>query len=206
MMQTGYAINRKIIISEPITDELAGSVIEQIIAINDFDSQMSQIQVGYESQPIEMFINSGGGSATAGNAIIMAMEMSDTPIITYGLGIIASMALAIFISGDIRIATRLSRFMYHSVAYGTDGFIKDHEMQLKEANILQEMYNSLFLEKTKISEKMMERIRNEKKNFFFSAKKALKLGIADDLIQKPEKKFDFISLEEQEMIEKELNE
>ena len=98
-MQTTEYINRKIIISEPITDDLAGNVIAQILAINDFDEQMSVLNT-YTPEPIEMFINSGGGSATAGNAIISAMELSETPIVTYGVGIVASMALGIFISGE----------------------------------------------------------------------------------------------------------
>lgn len=196
-------ISRKIIISRPIDDMLAGEIIDHILAINDFDTQMSEYK-SYQPEPIEMFINSGGGSATAGFAIINAMEMSETPIVTYGLGIVGSMALGIFMAGDIRIATRFCRFMYHSVGYGTEGYIKDHEDQLKEASVLQDMYNSLFLDKTKITKDMMAKIRNEKKDFFFSGKKAVKLGVADEVMQKPEKKFDLVSEEEYEQIMKEL--
>lgn len=200
------AINRTILISEPISDQLAERVIGHILAINEYDEYMASTIVGYQPQAIEMFINSGGGSATAGNAIITAMEISETPIITYGLGIVASMALAIFISGDIRIASGLARFMYHSVAYDTGGHIKDHEDSLKEANILQEMYNGLFLERTKLTEDMMKRIKNQKKDFFFSGKKAVKLGVADELLPKPEKKFELVTEEEYEKLIEELEE
>lgn len=198
-------INRKIIISEAITDSLAGDVTAIILAINDYDARMAQTFKNYEPEPIEMFINSGGGSATAGNSIITAMEMSDTPIITYGMGIIASMALAIFISGDIRIASRLGRFMYHSVSYGAEGNIKDHEDSMREANILQELYNDIFLDKTKFTKGMMERIRDKKKDFFFSGKKAVKLGVADDILEKPEKKFELLTEEEVKELEKEID-
>ena len=198
-------INRKIIISDVITDGLAGDVIAMLLAINDYDVRMAQTFNNYEPEPIEMFINSGGGSATAGNAIITAMEMSETPIITYGVGVIASMALAIFISGDIRIASRLARFMYHSVSYGAEGNIKDHEDSMKEANILQEYYNDIFLDRTKFTKKMMSRIRDKKKDFFFSGGKAVKLGVADDILAKPEKKFELLTEEEVEQLEKEIN-
>lgn len=198
-------INRKIIISEQITDKLAEEVIAQILAINDFDEHMSVVTT-YKVEPIEMFINSGGGSATAGNAIITAMEMSETPIITYGIGIVASMALAIFVSGDIRIASRLARFMYHSVAYGSEGHIKDHEDSIKEANVLQELYDGIFLDRTKITKELMERTRKEKKDFFFSGAKAVKLGVADDILPKPDKKFELASEEELEIIEEEIKE
>jgi len=203
-MTTGVTeISRRIIISQPITDSLAGYVIDHITAINDFDNQMSVVST-YQPEPIEIFINSGGGSATAGNAIITTMEMSETPIITYGLGMVGSMALAIFVSGDIRIASRFCRFMYHTVAYGMEGNIKDHEDAHKEAGILQEMYNSLFLERTKLSQAHMDKIRKEKKDFFFSGKRAVKLGVADKLMDKPEKKFDLVTEEEYEQILKEL--
>lgn len=196
-------ISRKIIISRPIDDMLAGEIIDHILAINDFDAQASELR-SYQPEPIEMFINSGGGSALAGFAIIGAMEMSETPIVTYGMGIIGSMALGIFMAGDVRIAHRMARFMYHSVAYGMEGHIQDHEDARREANVLQDMYNSLFLEKSKLTKEMMDKIRKEKRDFFFSAKKAVKLGIADEVMEKPEKKFDLVTQEEYEQIMKEL--
>lgn len=190
------AIDRKIIISQPITDGLAGAVIDAIIAVNDYDTYLKSNVVNYKPEPIEIFINSGGGSATAGNSIIMAMEMSETPIVTYGMGMVGSMALAIYVAGDIRVAHRFTRFMYHSVAYGLDGHIKDHEDALREANILQDMYNSLFLDRTKLTPEQMTEIRNIKRDFFISGKKAVKLGIAHELLEKPEKGIETISEEE----------
>lgn len=204
-MGTAEMISRKIIISEPITDNLARDIIAHIDAINDFDQQMSVLST-YKAEPIEMFINSGGGSATAGNAIIASMEMSETPIVTYGLGIVGSMALAIFVAGDYRIAHRFCRFMYHTVAYGMEGHIKDHEDAKKEADTLQSMYNSLFLDRTKLTEEMMATIRKEKKDFFFSGKRAVKLGVADEVMLKPEKKIEVVSEAEYEEIMKEIEE
>lgn len=194
-------INRKIIISEPISDRLAGDVIEQITTINDYDEYMSSLLKDYSPRPIEVFVNSGGGSATAGNTIISAMEMSETPIITYGFGIVASMALAIFVAGDIRIAHRFCRFMYHSVSYGVEGHITDHEDMHREANILQEMYDSLFIDRTKMTAEQMKDIRKSKKDFFFSGKRAVILGVADDLMEKPERKFELVTDEEYAEIE-----
>lgn len=197
-------LSRKILISSPIDGNVAGEVIAQILDINDFDEQMKVVTT-YQPRPIELFINSGGGSATDGFAIIGAMEMSDTPIITYGLGLVGSMALGIFVKGDVRIAHRYTRFMYHTVGYGAMGYIKDHEEQHKEADYLQRMYNDLFKE-TKITKEHMQQIRDTKTDFFFSGKEAVALGVADEVMLKPEKKFELMTEEEAESLAKEANE
>jgi ATP-dependent Clp protease, protease subunit len=199
-------INRRLVISQPITDHLAGEIIEAILAINDYDIQMSSALTNYQIEPIEMFINSGGGSASAGFAIIGAMEMSETPIITYGMGIVASMALGIFVAGDVRIAHRYTRFMFHSVAYGEEGYIQDHIDGLREVKVVQKMYNSLFADRTKFPPEQITEIMKEKKNFFFSGKKAVDFGIADDVMKKPEPKIEMVTEEEYEAILKELEE
>lgn len=202
-------ISRKIVIAEPITDTLAGRVIEHLMEINSYDEYMEKSIAGvkgtYEPEPIEIFITSGGGSAHAGNAIIGAMEMSETPIITYGLGIVASMALAIFVAGDIRIAHRFCRFMYHSVAYGEDGALQDHIDGIKEVTVVQDMYNSLF-KNTKLTKEMMDEITMKRQNFFFSGKKAVQFGIADEVIKQPEPKFQSVTQEEYEAIMSQLEE
>ncbi len=193
-MQQPEFESRKIIISSPIDQNVARDVIDQIMTISDFDEQMSVLST-YKPEPIEMFINSGGGSATDGFAIIGAMEMSQTPIFTYGIGLVASVALGIFVKGDYRIAHRYSRFLYHSVAYGTSGYIKDHEDAFKEADMLQTIYDDLFKD-TKISRQLMSKIRDEKSDYIFSGKEAVSLKVADEVLLKPEKRFSIKKEEE----------
>jgi ATP-dependent Clp protease protease subunit len=195
-------LSRKIIISSPIDSNVAEKVVGQIMDINEFDNQMSVVST-YQPQPIEIYINSDGGSATDGFAIIGAMEMSETPIFTYGLGIVASMALGIFVKGDYRIAHRYTRFMYHSVAYGEMGYIQDHEDSLRESELIQYMYDDLFKE-TKITREKMDEIRKSKTNFFFSGKEAVTLGIADEVTKKPQKKVQLLTDEEFQTVQKEL--
>lgn len=184
-MEQTARTDRVIIISQQIDDALAGDIIDRIIAINDEDAYLSSTIKGYEPQPIEIFINSVGGSATAGFAIIGAMELSDVPIITYGMGLVASMALGIFVAGNQRLAYRLARFMYHSVSYGMEGQIKDHDDMRNEVGILQEMYDSLF-SSTKLSRSQMDEIQKSKRDYFFSANEAVELGIADQVLGEPQ--------------------
>lgn len=194
-------ISRHLVISDEINDHVAREVITIINEINQVDLERKLSIINYKPQPIQIYINSGGGSVTDGFAIISAMEMSETPIITYGMGLVASMALAIFVAGDIRIASRFTRFMYHSISYGMMGHIKDHEDMREEADVLQRMYNSLMYDKTNMDEKQLSSIREMKKNYFFGAVKATKLGIADDVIDKPDKRIELPTEEElEEMI------
>ena len=205
MQGTEQVLSRKIVISSVIDEKVAGEIIEQIMAINDFDAQMSVVTT-YQPEPIEMFINSVGGNVSDGFAIIDAMEMSDTPIITYGIGIVASMALAIFVAGDVRVSARHARFMYHSISYGMVGYIQDHEDAQKESSLLQRMYNSLMFERTGLTQEKLDEIKRMKKDFFFSSKQAVKLGVADQVMPKPEKKFQMVTEEEFEKMQKEMKE
>lgn len=175
--------SRKIVISTEINEKVAQEVIERIMEINDVDFERIQTLNGYEPPPIEIFINSVGGNVTDGFAIIGAMQMSDTPIVTYGLGLVASMALAIFVAGDVRIASRYCRFMYHSISYGMIGHITEHEAMRAEADLLQRMYNSLMLERTKFTKEQLDEIRRVKQDFYFSAKQGVALGVVDKIIQ-----------------------
>lgn len=178
--------SRKILISRGIDEALAESVIAQIVEINDLDAQRAEALKEYRPEPIEIFINSGGGSVTDGFAIIGAMEMSDTPIITYALGLVASMALAIFVAGDVRIAHRYARLMYHSISYGMLGHITEHEQQMKECDLLQRQYNSLMYDRTKLTKEKLDSIRAMKHDYYFGAREAVKLGVAHDYMKKPE--------------------
>ena len=115
------------------------------------------------------------------------------------------MALAIFASSDLRMAGKHTRFMYHSVGYGAGGQIQDHIDSLKEADVLQRMYNSVFKD-TGITKEMMKEIKGGKKDYFFSAKKAVELKIADDIIRDAEKEVQFIPQEEiEQALEQSLN-
>jgi ATP-dependent Clp protease protease subunit len=190
--------SRHITISDEINEHTAREFISQLNEINQMDLERRLTIINYKPQPIQVYINSGGGSVTDGFAIISAMEMSETPIITYGMGLVASMALAIFVAGDIRIASRFTRFMYHSISYGMMGHITEHEAMREEADILQRMYDSLMLEKTNLTKDQLKKIREMKENFYFGAVKAKKQGIADEIIDKPEKRIELPTEEEME--------
>ncbi|MFZ7763748.1 ATP-dependent Clp protease proteolytic subunit [Bacillus licheniformis] len=75
--------------------------------------------------------------------------------------------------------------MYHSVSYGMEGQIKDHDDMRNEVGILQEMYDSLF-SSTKLSEVKWMKFKKVKRDYFFSANEAVELGIADQVLGEPQ--------------------
>lgn len=193
-------VSRHITISSEINEHMAREFISQLNEINQTDLERKLTIINYKPQPIQVYINSGGGSVTDGFAIISAMEMSETPIITYGMGLVASMALAIFVAGDIRVASRFTRFMYHSISYGMMGHITEHEEMREEADVLQRMYDALMFEKTSLTKDQLKKIREMKENFYFGAVKAKKQGIADEIIDKPDKRIELPTEEDMERV------
>lgn len=196
--------SRHIVVSDEINERTALEIMTRITEINQIDLERRLTLKDYKSPPIHMYINSGGGSVSDGFAIIGAMEYSETPIITYAMGTVASMALAIFVAGDIRIATRFTRFMYHSISYGIMGHITEHEEMREEADLMQKMYDALILEETNITKQKIEEIRKSKVNFYFGAVKAKKLGFVDEVIDKPDKRIELPTEEELETMYNQL--
>ena len=98
---------RNLVLSGEISEESAKKIIQHISDINEDD-------FGKDNRtPIQLKINSIGGSMYDGFAIIGAIDSSETPVYTYGYGAIMSMALPILISGHKRFAHPLTTFMYH---------------------------------------------------------------------------------------------
>lgn len=161
-------------------------IVSGINTINEFDDAQEAVIINYEREPIYLHISSKGGEVSYGNAIISAIESSDTPIIAFGSGMIASMSLLVFVSCHYRIAHRLNRFMVHNVAYDMSGNIREHEETKEEIDILEKMYNNQLMERTHFSMEKLREIRTLKKDYYFSSNEALRLGVVDEVLKAPE--------------------
>lgn len=168
--------SRVIFINGQICEEVAAQVIPVIKEFNRIDEHNMAHLNDYEPEPIEIYINSVGGSAWDGFAIIAAMESSITPIITHGTGVVASMALAIFAKGDYRVVNRYARLMYHGVAYGQSGKLPDHKAMYEESKVTQKLYDSLF--DGMISNETMADVVENKKDLWISTQEAVDCGLA----------------------------
>ena len=152
-------------------------ICEKIISIN-LEAKVDHIQ---------LIINSPGGSMYSGFAIIDMMEWSNIPIYTMGMGIIASMGLLIFMSGEkgkrtLAPSTSLLSHRYSSLSFGSHS---DLIAKRKEEDILFERllkhykkYSNLRT-KEEITDKVLKDV-----DFWFTPEEAIELGFCDKIQQK----------------------
>lgn len=169
--------NRKININSEINANIAESVVYHILRYNRMDYGVPIS----ERRPIMIYINSKGGSVTAGFAIIDAMINSKTPIFTVNLAECYSMAFLIFIAGAKRFSMPSATYLLHdgeSFAYDSVSKLKDRmEFELVQ---MEEHIKKYVISRTNISEKTY--IKNYRKEWYFYPTEAKNYGIVTHIV------------------------
>jgi ATP-dependent Clp endopeptidase proteolytic subunit ClpP len=132
-------------------------------------------------QPIEITINSPGGSVLDGLAIydtILRLRRKGHHVTTRGTGLIASMATILMQAGDERILDANSWFMVHEVSAGARGTSSDMEEQVAFVKRLNDRLHGILAERSTLSKKQILN-RTKKKDDWLSAEEAVALGFAD---------------------------
>lgn len=162
----------------PFTDTLTTTyIIDQIIEYNRVDEGLAV----EERQPIRLYINSLGGDVTEGLALISTIELSKTPIYTINVGQWSSMAFLIGIAGHKRFSLPKVSFLMHDGSislYGTANKVKDR-IEF-ENRIGSEIVKPFVLEHSKMTEEEYDEL--DRKEFYMTAKDALKYGFIDEII------------------------
>ena len=162
--------NRAIFLMEPITDELAGCVIQQLLYLNAIGSE-----------DITLIINSPGGSVSAGLAIYDAMRGIDCDVSTVCIGMAASMGAFLLAAGakGKRYATPHSEIMIHQVMGGAQGQAVDVEIAAVRISRVKAEINGLLAEFTG---QPLERIQvDTDRDYFLTAKEAVEYGMIDKI-------------------------
>lgn len=174
--------NRTIILDGEISEASARKVCEQIIAINYFDAECEYNNKDYVRNPINLIVNSFGGTVYDGNLIIGVIRTSDTPVDTYCFGKAMSAGLAIFISGRNRFAGELATFMYHDASVGIINSIDGLINPVNHFTKLRNMCDQFILENTKMPKHIMDKKKEIKEDWYFFAEEAVAWGVADEII------------------------
>lgn len=179
-------LERKLYFTRQVDQSSIAELTKNIIEINDSDDKLKQLYkiygFEYTPQPIEIYIDSYGGSVYQCYGLLSVMENSKTPIHTIMTGCAMSCGFMMLISGHKRFAHKLSTALYHQVSSVAWGKLKDMQDDVKETERLQKTLEEITIKKTKISAKRLEKAFKQKQDWFISAEECLKLGIVDEII------------------------
>jgi ATP-dependent Clp protease protease subunit len=178
--------DRTLFFAKQVDQSSIESLTKSILEINENDNLLKKMyavyDLEYSPKPIKIMIDSFGGSVYAILGLLAIMDESKTPIHTYVTGAAMSCGFMLLIHGHKRFAYKHATPLYHQVSSGTMGKVKDMEEKLEEAKRLQGILEKLTLEKTKISAKKLEKVYKTKKDWYMTAKEAIKLGVVDEIV------------------------
>src|ERR1700755_2252587 len=165
-------MDRIIFLGTPVNDDVANIII----------AQMLFLEADNPDRDIFLYINSPGGSVSAGLAIYDTMQYMKAPVNTICMGLAASMGSFLLAAGRTRkrMALPPSRIMIHQPSGGTQGTAADIEIQAKEILFLRHQLNTIYSKHTGRPVEQIE--RDMIRDFFMSAQEAKDYGIIDTVI------------------------
>ncbi|NIZ41000.1 ATP-dependent Clp protease proteolytic subunit [Entomospira entomophila] len=166
--------DRILFVDGEIYDDMADAVVAQLLFLQSQDAE----------KEISIYINSPGGSVTAGLAIYDTMQLLKCDIATYCVGQAASMAALIFTGGTKgkRYCLPSSRVMIHQPWGGAGGQALDVSVQANEILRLKKMLNKYLAHHSSKNED--EIALDMERDFFMSAEEAVEYGLADVVLSR----------------------
>ncbi|WP_288255432.1 ATP-dependent Clp endopeptidase proteolytic subunit ClpP [uncultured Prochlorococcus sp.] len=165
---------RIIFLGTGINDQVSDSLVAQLLFLEAEDPE----------KDIQIYINSPGGSVTAGMAIYDTMQQIYPDVVTICFGVAASMGAFLLSGGSKgkRLALPNSRIMIHQPLGGAQGQAVEIEIQAKEILFLKKTLNSLLAEHTG---QPLEKINEDtERDYFLSPSEAVEYGLIDKVIKK----------------------
>ncbi|HPY94248.1 MAG TPA: ATP-dependent Clp endopeptidase proteolytic subunit ClpP [Clostridia bacterium] len=165
--------DRIIFLSGPVHDGMANAIVAQLLFL-DMDNPNAEIN---------LYINSPGGSVTAGMAIYDTMQYIKAPVRTVCVGLAASMGAFLLMAGTKgkRMALPNSEVMIHQPSGGAEGQATDVTIRAEWLLKTKHKMNRMMAEMTG---QPLEKIANDvERDFFMSAEDAKKYGIIDEIFQ-----------------------
>ena len=164
--------DRVVFIGTPVDDMVANLIIAQLLFLQNEDSD----------KEISVYINSPGGSVTAGLAIYDTMQFVKPPVATYCVGQAASMGALLLCAGakGKRFALPAARIMIHQPWGGVQGAASDISIQAREILRLRERLNEILAKHT--GQPLDKIQRDTDRDYFMSADEAKDYGIVDEVI------------------------
>ena len=185
---------RTIYINEEINPDSAGRFISALNNIDSDDANIARNTIerlkylgvqatGIELPPIKVMLNSPGGYVYDALAIYdMINRRSDIVCVCNGKVMSAAVLVLCAFDKSLRVATENTTFMIHQPSSATWGKLKDMQEDVEETKRLHKLMTGIYLKSTDIPKELLDRIYNEKTDYYFTAKEALKLGLINKII------------------------
>ncbi|MEK7195207.1 MAG: ATP-dependent Clp endopeptidase proteolytic subunit ClpP [Patescibacteria group bacterium] len=165
---------RIIFLGGPITDAVANTVIAQLLFLEHEDPK----------KDIKLYINSPGGSVTAGMAIYDTMQYVKPDVVTMCVGIAASMGAFLLAAGKKgkRFALPNSEVLLHQIMGGAEGQAIEVEIAAKQILRTKEKLNRILAKLT--SQPLSKIERDTDRDFWLNAEEAKSYGLIDEIVAK----------------------
>jgi len=173
---TRLGVERILFLGSEVTDAVANALVAQMLYLDSEDN----------SKPIYLYINSPGGSVTAGLAIYDTMQYVKSEVVTICVGLAASMGAFLLGAGTKgkRLALPHSRIMIHQPLGGTSQRqASDIEIEAKEILRIKDMLNHSMADMTGQPFEKIE--KDTDRDYFLSAAEAVDYGLIDRVIAHP---------------------
>ena len=161
-----------IFLGTAIDDSVANAVVAQMLFLESEDPD----------KDIQIYINSPGGSVTAGLAIYDTMQFVKNDIVTYCIGQAASMGAHLLAAGTKgkRFALPSSRIMIHQPSGGAQGQASDIEITFKEIQRLKDSLSAALSKHT--GQPLKKVIKDMDRDYFMSSEEAMEYGLIDKVL------------------------
>ena len=173
---TRLGVERILFLGSEVNDGIANSLVAQMLYLDSEDS----------SKPIYLYINSPGGSVTAGLAIFDTIQYVKSEVVTICVGLAASMGAFLLAAGTKgkRVALPHSRIMIHQPLGGTSRRqASDIEIEAREILRMKDMLNHSLAD---MSGQTFEKIEKDTdRDYCLSAQEAMEYGLIDRVISHP---------------------
>ncbi|MGP1587979.1 MAG: ATP-dependent Clp protease proteolytic subunit [Treponemataceae bacterium] len=164
---------RQILLSGEVDKELAEKVVKQLLLLESISKE-----------PIYIFIDSPGGDVDSGYAVFDMIRFIDAPVITVGMGLVASAGALIFLAPpkDNRVALPNSHYLIHQPLSEFRGVATDIQIHAAELEKCREKINRLISEETGVS---LEKVKQDtERDHWLSAQEAVEYGLAGKIAAK----------------------
>ena len=164
--------DRIVLLGGEVNDDSANLIVAQLLFLQAPDPK----------KPVNMYINSPGGSVTAGLAIYDTMQFISCPVYTYCIGQAASMGAVLLTAGEKghRFSLPNARIMIHQPWGGAEGKASDIEITCQEILRLKQKLNEILSSHS--GQPMENVVRDTDRDHFMSAEEACKWGLIDQVL------------------------